>query len=280
MGKLLKGSDIAVRIDAETGRQVVRLKKKGVHPKLGVILVGNHKPSRLYVEKKKQAAEHLGIEFLLCHLPASTTQKNLMKKIRETQQTNGLTGLIIQLPLPPHIDTHTVVNTIDPSIDVDCLTDLNIGHLAMGRHYIAPPTAAAVFSLLSHIRQPLKGKNVTIIGTGPLVGKPIALMMMNMGASVTTCDMYTRDTVEKSLAADIIISGVGKKNIVTKEMVKKSAVVIGVGVEFAEKKVYGDIDVKRVLKVARFVTPTIGGVGPLTVSHLLQNTVVCAQHKV
>jgi len=280
MTTIIDGKAIAKKIEQDVQKRVNVLRQKGISPKLHVILVGDNQASQTYTHTKAKAAERVGIDFTLHNFPATISEDDLIASLQKIQADGTVSGLIIQIPLPEHLYTEKVINSINPKIDIDCLTNTNLGRLVMNQPLFTPPTPTAALRILDEIAFNPKGKNITIIGTGALVGKPLAIMLINAGASVTTINSRTTNSKEKCLSADVIISGVGKKNIVTKDMIKKDAVVIGVGVEFAEKKVYGDIDVKQVLKVARFVTPTIGGVGPLTVSHLLRNTVVCAQHKV
>lgn len=277
MGELIDGQAIAKKIRLQTAKRAAELKKQGLTPKLAVILVGDNKPSQTYVRKKGQAATQIGLDFNLYELPENISQADLIAKINEIQTDDKLSGLIVQLPLPEHLYVTDVLNAINPKLDVDCLTDANLGKLVMKTNYLVPPTPGAVMSILHELKVDLVGKNVNIIGVGALVGKPLAIMMMNERASVTTCNSATKDTKAKCLAADIIITGVGKKDIIRAEMVKPGAIVIDAGVCFVEGKMYGDVNVKEVLTKAAYVTPTPGGVGPITVARLLKNTVICAE---
>jgi len=283
---LINGKEIAKQIRAKTARKVEELKSpkgvplgRGITPKLAVVLVGEDKPSQTYVRKKGQAAEKVGIDFDLYELPSNITQEEIINKLEEIQADKKLTGLIVQLPLPEQLYTTDVLNTVRPDIDVDCLTDVNLGKLVMKTNYIVPPTPGAVMSILYDLEVDLIGKNVTIIGVGALVGKPLAIMMMNERASVSTCNSKTRDTKEKCLNSDIIITGVGRKNILRGDMIKPGAIVIDTGVCFEDGKMSGDVNVEEVLEKTAHVTPTPGGVGPITVARLLWNTVVCAEKK-
>jgi methylenetetrahydrofolate dehydrogenase (NADP+)/methenyltetrahydrofolate cyclohydrolase len=245
--------------------------------KLAVVLVGDDKPSHTYVRKKGEAAHAIGIDFHLEQIPASASTADVQNAISRIQNDEAISGLIVQLPLPNHIDTQAVQNTIRPDIDVDCLTDKNLGKLVMNTQAFLPPTPGAVMSILEQVKVDLAGANVTIVGVGPLVGKPLAIIMMNERASVTTVNSQTRDTKEKCLMADIIITGVGKKNILRGDMVSTGAIVIDTGVSFEDGEMSGDVNVSEVEKVAAYVTPTPGGVGPVTVARLLFNTVLCAE---
>jgi methylenetetrahydrofolate dehydrogenase (NADP+) / methenyltetrahydrofolate cyclohydrolase len=277
MGQLIRGKDIAARIHEKTATRVRELRSKGVPVSLAVFLVGDDKPSHTYVGKKGKAAASVGIDFLLFERPANITQEQLLNDIRQAQDDQTLTGLIVQLPLPTQLNTNAILNAIDPRNDVDCLTDVNMGKVVMKTNTLVPPTPGAVLSIVNDLNVDLVGKNVTIIGVGPLVGKPLAIMMMNERASVTTINSKTTDVKKKCLAADIIVTGVGKKGLLTAEMVRPGAIVIDTGVDFENGKMFGDVDVPSVQEVAAYVTPTPGGVGPITVARLLWNTVLCAQ---
>ena len=273
----LFGKPIAESILATTAQEVELCKKEGIAPAMAVILVGEDKPSQTYVRKKKEAAERVGIGCTIYELPENITQDELLSTLQEIQSNPDLHGLIVQLPLPKHLDTNTLLNAIDPKKDIDCLTNVNLGKLVMKDELIIPPTPGAVMSVLESINIEPAGKNVTIIGVGALVGKPLAIILMNKRASVTTCNSATRDTKEKCLAADIIVTGVGKKDTLRGDMVKKDAIVIDTGVDFEDGKMYGDVHVQEIDEKGARVTPTPGGIGPITVARLLYNTVVCAK---
>jgi methylenetetrahydrofolate dehydrogenase (NADP+)/methenyltetrahydrofolate cyclohydrolase len=276
---IINGKEIAAKIENQTAKRVALLKRKGVVPKLAVVLVGDNTPSRIYIRRKKAAAERTGINFVLYEFDVKIKEDNLVKKIKKIQADKKLSGLIIQLPLPEKLYTSGVLNSINPEIDVDCLTDANIGKLVMKTNKIEPPTPWCVVHVLKEICKNLAGKDITIIGMGALVGKPLAIMLANEQASITTCNSHTRNIKEKCRKADIVVTGVGKKNILTKDMIKRGAVVIDTGIVFVDGKVRGDTDFKEVAKKASYITPTPGGIGPITVSKLLLNTVICAEEK-
>ncbi|MFA6423783.1 MAG: bifunctional 5,10-methylenetetrahydrofolate dehydrogenase/5,10-methenyltetrahydrofolate cyclohydrolase [Candidatus Magasanikbacteria bacterium] len=280
MGQLIDGLAIAAKIRTSVAMDVKKLKKKNIKPKLGVILVGNDKPSQTYVEKKQQAAETAGIGFVLKTFPATIYKNKLVEEIKKIQKKERLSGLIIQLPLPEKLYVSEVLNAVDPSIDVDCLTDTNIGKLVMRTNYIFPPTPYAVITILKEINCEIAGKNITIVGMGALVGKPLAIILSNEGASVITCNSRTRDIKEKCLMADVIVTGVGKKDLLRGDMVKPGAIIIDTGIVFENGKMYGDSNREEVLPKSSYFTPTPGGVGPITVALLLQNTVLCAKHNI
>jgi methylenetetrahydrofolate dehydrogenase (NADP+) / methenyltetrahydrofolate cyclohydrolase len=276
MKGLLRGQPIASTIlkDAETRMSALRAQGKPV--KLVVILVGDDAPSRTYVEKKGEMAQKIGIDFTLIHLPTDSSTDDVIAKVDSVQSDPLLSGIIVQLPLPKHIDTVRVLESIDPLRDVDCLTETNLGKIVNKTHYLLPPTPSGVFSFLESLNVDVTGKNVTILGAGPLVGKPLAIMMMNARASITVCNSATKDTRDKCLSADIIVTGIGKKHILTADMVREDAIVIDTGVNFEDGKMYGDVDYRNISEKA-LVTPTPGGSGPLTVAHLIMNTVVVAE---
>lgn len=279
MDHIINGRTIAKGILKRVKGEVAKLIDQGTTPKLGVILVGHDPASEKYVQKKGEAARKVGMEFALYRYPETITQPQLETEITRIQNDPTLSGLILQLPIPEDFYP-TVLTAIDPRVDVDCLTHDNLGKLVMKTNTIVPPTPGAVLSILEHLQIVLKGKTVVLIGAGVLVGKPLAIILMNQEATVTTCNAHTDNLKKFTTTADILISGVGKKHIITADMVKDGAVVIDAGVDFVNQQMFGDVDFDAVQKKAGFITPTPGGVGPLTVARLLHNTVVLAkQHQ-
>jgi methylenetetrahydrofolate dehydrogenase (NADP+)/methenyltetrahydrofolate cyclohydrolase len=278
---LIDGKAIAQKILDDAQKRTERLRTRTITPSLEVILVGDDKPSATYVRKKGEAAEKIGINFKLHTLPASTSAQELKDFINARQANPELTGLIVQLPLPESLSRETaeIIETIKPEIDVDCMTATNMGYLTLGEPLVTPPTPGACMSILEDLGVNVSGKNVTIVGMGPLVGKPLAVMMINAGASVTTVNSRTKNVTEKCLSADIIVTGVGKKDLLRGTMVAEGAIVIDTGVDFENGKMFGDVNVAEVSEKASHVTPTPGGVGPITVARLLLNTVICAEKK-
>lgn len=279
MSIIIDGKKIAAKIEKIAAADAATLKAKGIVPKLAVVLVGNNKASLTYIKRKKAAAERVGVNFVLHQFPKNISKNDLITNINKIQQDKQLTGLIIQLPLPERLYVSEVLNSINPTIDVDCLTDNNIGKLVMETNQIEPPTPWAVIRTLKEIKFNMVGKNITIVGAGALVGKPLAIMLVNELASVTTCNSHTKDIKKKCLEADVIVSAVGKKDLITKDMVRKNTVVIDTGIVYVKGHMQGDIDFKNVSKKAGFITPTPGGIGPITVAKLLKNTVTCAKTK-
>lgn len=276
---LIKGKPIANNILKDVKQRATKLADAGNPAKLAVVLIGKDKPSHTYVRKKGEMAKKVGIDFEVHLFEEDIAQDTLIEKIKAIQTDKSLSGLIVQLPIPEHLYTPEVLNSVHPDVDVDCLTHENIGKLAMNAHDIIPPTPGAVISVIENQEVDVTGKNVVIIGVGALVGKPLSLIMMNQRASVTTCNSATADTKEKCLAADIIITGVGKKDLLTGDMVAPGTIVIDAGISFENEKMYGDVNVDDVLKSGAKVTPTPGGTGPITVARLLQNTIILTEKK-
>lgn len=275
---LIDGYHIAESILQKTKRQVALLQKKKITPHLGVVFVGNDDRSAVYIRKKGEAAQEIGIKFSLFSFKENISEKKLIAEIQAIQKKQKLTGLIVQLPLPEHLYTPHILNAIDPKIDVDCLTHENLGKLIMKWGELLPPTPAAALEILHSLKVELPGKKVVLLGAGALVGKPLSILLMNARATVSVCNSATPNLKKMCKDADIIITGVGKKDLIGGNMVKRGAIVIDAGICLEEGKIYGDVTVKEVSKKA-LVTPTPGGVGPITVAKLLSNTVLCAQKK-
>lgn len=278
MAIIASGPKIAKSIYSRLGKRVANLKKKKITPKLGVILVGDDKPSERYVLKKGQAAKKLGVGFILKKYPAGITTTKLIDEVKKIQQKKyGLTGLIVQLPLPEHIKTGKVLEAISPKIDVDCLTQTNLGKLITWSYKIKPPTPDAILEILKYYKVKLRGKNIVMVGAGDLVGKPVTNLLIHEEATVTVCNKFTKNLKQYTSKADIVITGVGKYKLLKGSMIKKGAVVIDAGISFHKGIMRGDIDYNSIVKKAKIVTPTPGGVGPLTVAKLIENTVICAE---
>jgi len=271
---IIDGKAIAQKIETRLKKQIIKLK---LHPKLVVVFVGDDSPSATYINRKCEAAERVGIKFILKKFPANISKISLVNKIKEIQKTEKPNGLIVQLPLPEPLYTPEVLNAIDPKIDVDCLTDFNQGKLLMNKAFVEPPTPGAVMAILKELKISPKGKTVTVLGTGQLVGKPLITMLNNAGATVIACNKQTKNIKQKCLSAEIIVTAVGKKDLLKAEMIKKGTVIIDTGIVFVNHKMFGDVDFVNVKKKASWITPVPGGVGPITVALLLANTVKCAQ---
>ncbi len=277
MEKRIDGTNIAHSLEQDLALRVKKLTQHHVNPTLVVYFVGNDERSKSYITKKAEAAERVGITFILRQFPEQVTTETLCAEIIKDNTDQSIHAIIVQLPLPAHIEKEKVLNTVTPEKDADCLTDNNLGKLVNETHTMIPPTPGAVLAILEYLQVDVAGKNITLVGTGQLVGKPLSIALIHTKASVTTCNEHTVDVVEKCRAADIIVTGVGKPNLITKDMVKPGAIVIDTGVSFVNGKITGDVAYDDVSTVASAVTPTPGGVGPLTVIKLLENVIVCAE---
>ncbi len=277
MKTLIDGQGIAKKINSETKAQATKLRKQGIVPKLAVVLVGNNKASEVYVRQKQAIAKSVGVDFSLHKIPSAITLNRFKQIIKKIQTDAKLSALIVQLPLPEKLYTRELLNVIRPNLDIDFLTDANLGTLISKTNTLEPPTAGAMLEILRSLKIFPKGKQVVVIGAGALVGRPLALLLLNERATVTVCNTATQNLPELCKQADIIMSCVGKRNLVRGNMVKRGAVVIDAGFVFENNKVSGDVNVIEVAKVARYVTPTPGGVGPITVAKLLKNVVLNAE---
>lgn len=276
---IVDGKTIAENITQGLKPRVESLKKKGINPALAVVIVGNDQPSHTYVRKKSETAQKLGITFFKFAYPADIKKQDLIAEIERIQKENKLHGLIIQLPVPETLwpSTRELANHINIDIDVDCLSHLALGRILMNESPLDPPTPAAIMEILKYYKVDLQGKEICLIGRGSLIGKPLGAMLMHYPVTFTVCSRATPDLSAYTKKADIIITGVGKKDLVTGSMVKKGAVVVDAGVCFVDGKMYGDIEFDSIATKASLVTPTPGGVGPITVAKLISNTVQVAE---
>lgn len=276
---IVDGKAIAENITQGLKPRVESLKKKGVIPTLAVIIVGSDQPSHTYVRKKSETAQQLGITFFKFAYPENITKDELASEIIKIQSENQLHGLIIQLPVPEKLwpDTRRLANLIFIDIDVDCLSHMALGRVMMNESPLTPPTPAAMMEVLKHHNVQFEGKEICLIGRGALIGKPLAAMLMHEPVTLTIAGRATKDLASLTKRADIIFTGVGKKDLLTGDMIKKGACVVDAGVCFVDGKMYGDIEFDSVAAKASLVTPTPGGVGPITVANLLANTVQVAE---
>jgi methylenetetrahydrofolate dehydrogenase (NADP+)/methenyltetrahydrofolate cyclohydrolase len=286
--KIIDGKQVAAELRAELKEKVAQLKAKGVTPGLAVILVGDDPASKSYVTAKEKACEEIGMHSDDNRLPATTTQADLLALIDKCNKDSTIHGILVQLPLPKHINDNEVLMAIDPSKDVDGFHPVNVGRMVVGQEAYLPCTPHGVVQLLLRNGVKLDGAEVVIVGRSNIVGKPLANMLIQKSktgnATVTVCHTRTKNIAEHVKRADIVIAAAGRPNTITSEMVKVGAVVIDVGVnrvEDASKKngyrLVGDVDFDAVKKRASLITPVPGGVGPMTITMLLYNTVQSAQ---
>lgn len=276
---IIDGKALAAQVRAHVAQQVAQLEKQGAaKPGLAVILVGDDPASSVYVRNKVKACSEAGIHSVLEVYDADMTQDAVLQRIAQLNQDTNIHGILVQLPLPKHIDAHTVIEAIDPAKDVDGFHVASAGALMTGLSGFVPCTPHGCMKMLEHIGYDLNGKHAVIIGRSNIVGKPMAMLLLAQNATVTICHSRTNNLKALTLQADVIIAAVGKRNILTADMVKPQAVVIDVGINRDDNgKLCGDVDFEAVQQVASHITPVPGGVGPMTIAMLLSNTLYAAQ---
>jgi methylenetetrahydrofolate dehydrogenase (NADP+) / methenyltetrahydrofolate cyclohydrolase len=274
----IDGNALSLKLRAEVTLRTTALKAKGITPGLAVILVGENPASQVYVRNKVKACEDSGLHSILEKHPASLTEAALLNRIKALNQDTSIHGILVQLPLPEHIDAQKVIEAISPAKDVDGFHIASAGALMTGMPGFWPCTPYGCMKMLESIGYELKGKHAVVIGRSNIVGKPMALMLLQKNATVTICHSATQDLKAITLQADVIVAAVGKRNILTADMVKPGAVVLDVGMNRNEEgKLCGDVDFVGVEQVAGFITPVPGGVGPMTITMLLINTLEAAE---
>ena len=257
---------------------MVLLKEKRINPGLAVIIVGDDPASRVYVNNKKKACEDLGIYSEEYAMPEETTEEELLKLIGELNGRKEISGILVQLPLPKHIDEKNVINAIDPKKDVDAFHPVNVGKIMVGDFDFVPCTPAGVMELIKESGIDVAGKDCVVVGRSNIVGKPQAMLLLHKNGTVTICHSKTKDLKEKTKNADILVAAVGIPNFITGDMIKPGAVVIDVGINrIAPKTLVGDVDFESAEKVAGAITPVPGGVGPMTIAMLMRNTIKAAE---
>lgn len=266
---IMDGKAVAGKIRARIKAEVANLKMK---PGLAAVLVGKNPASQVYVQIKRKTCDEVGIYSELYKLPEETTEKELLQLIDKLNKSEKIHGILVQLPLPKHISEEKVLEAIALEKDVDGFSLVNVGRLASGREAAVPCTPKGVIRLLEEYSIDLAGKNAVVIGRSNIVGKPTALLLLNRNATVTICHSKTADLPHYTKKADILIAAVGKPKLVTADMVKEGAVVIDVGINRVDGKLAGDVDFEPVSKKAAYITPVPGGVGPMTVAMLIENT--------
>lgn len=278
MAIILDGKKIAEQIKNKLKVDILELKKRGIIPGLAVILVGNDLASKIYVRNKEAVSQELGIYSESYKLEKSVSEKKLLELITKLNRNKKIHGILVQLPLPQNIDENKIIEAISSEKDVDCFHPKNVGKLALGKGIFYPCAPGGILEILEKYKITVEGKDVTIIGASHIVGKPLALMLLNLNATVTICHDKTKNLKEKCLQADILISATGQAGLVSADMVKQGAVVIDVGMNRSLKgNLRGDIDFEKVKQVASALTPVPGGVGPVTVAKLMENTVKAAK---
>ena len=275
---IISGLEVAAKIKKELKNKVIDLNTKGIKPCLATILVGDDPASSTYVKNKHKACLDLGIMTKDNRLSSNTTQEELIELIKTLNNDNSVNGILLQLPIPKHMDEFEVVNTIDPKKDVDGLTNFSSGLLFNNKAHLIPCTPHGIIKLFEYYNIGLDSKDIIIINRSNLVGRPLTILLLQRNATVTICHSHTKNLQEKLRKSDIIITAVGdrKKFTLKKEDVKDDVVVIDVGISMENGKVVGDVDFDSIADKASWITPVPGGVGPMTITMLLQNTITAA----
>ncbi len=277
---LLDGKKLASQIEQDIIKQTKQLTTRGITPSLAVILVGNDSASQTYVNMKAKACKRVGITSILYEMPVNTTEQDLLYTIDNLNKNHQIDGILVQLPLPSHINTYKILESISPHKDVDGFHIQNSGKLHCGLDGFVPATPLGIMTLLRHYNIEIQGKDVCIVGASNIVGKPLAALMLNAGATISICHIQTKEVSFYTKKADIVCVGVGKINLITKDMVKQGAIVVDIGINRLDNgKLVGDVDFQSVSNICSFITPVPGGVGPMTITSLLQNTLKSAQNR-
>ena len=280
MAQIIDGKKISAQVKAEVAKEVEALAGKGISVGLAVVIVGNDPASRVYVNNKKKACALCGIQSYEYALPEDATEQQLLELVDQLNRDPKVNGILVQLPVPPQIDDHRVIEAIAPEKDVDAFTEGNVGKIMIGEYSLLPCTPAGCLDLIDSTGVSIEGKNCVVIGRSNIVGKPMAMLLLHRNGTVTICHSRTRNLREICSQADILVAAVGKAGFVTADMVKEGAVVIDVGMNRnAEGKLCGDVDFAAVEQKAGYITPVPGGVGPMTIATLMRNTLTAAKQQ-
>lgn len=279
MAKLISGKAVSAALRTQIREETAALRENhGIYPGLAVVLVGNDPASQIYVRNKQKACEEVGFRAFEYRLNENSTQEQLLDLIRVLNKDDKVHGILVQLPLPKHIDEQTVILTIAPEKDVDAFHPMNVGRIMIGNYEFLPCTPAGVMELIDSTGVDLNGANCVVVGRSNIVGKPMAMLLLHRNATVTICHSRTRNLAEVCAGADILVSAVGKPHFIRADMVKDGAVVIDVGMNHDENgKLCGDVEFAEVEPKASYITPVPGGVGPMTITMLLKNTLHAAK---
>ncbi len=278
MAKIISGKEVSAQVKERVRLENERLKSKGIETGLAVVIVGNDPASKVYVNNKKKACETVGFKSFEYALPEETTQQELLDLVEVLNKDTKVNGILVQLPLPKHIDETAIINAISPNKDVDAFHPINVGKIMVGDYAFLPCTPAGVMELIKSTGVDICGKNCVVIGRSNIVGKPMAMLLLHSNGTVTICHSKTKNLREICSQADILIASVGKPNFVTTDMVKDNAIVIDVGINRLENdKLCGDVNFNEVEPKASYITPVPGGVGPMTIAMLMQNTLTASK---
>lgn len=278
MAQIIDGKALAQKIRMDLKEEIQNLKNKGINPKLAVIMVGNNPASKVYVKNKSKACEEIGVDYEEFLMDENTTMEELLNLIEELNNRNDINGILLQSPIPNHLDINQAFNKIDYKKDVDGFHPINVGKLSIGQDCFISCTPFGVIKMLEEYNIQTQGKNVVILGRSNIVGKPLIQCMLQKNATVTVCHSKTENLKEITKNADILIAAIGKAKFVTNDMVKDGAVIIDVGINRTEEgKLVGDVDFENVQEKASYITPVPGGVGPMTIAMLMTNVVKAAK---
>ena len=278
MAKILSGKTVSQRVKDELRDEAAELKAQGKQTGLAVVLVGDDSASKVYVRNKEKACEDLGIYSEIHRLPEETTERELLDLVEKLNNDDKIDGVLVQLPLPEHLDDSVIINNIRPDKDVDAFHPVNVGKIMIGDYDFLPCTPAGIMELIHESGVSVDGKNCVVIGRSNIVGKPMSMLLLHENGTVTTCHSHTRNLAEITKRADILVAAVGIAKFVKADMVKPGAVVIDVGMDRDETgKLCGDVDFDEVEPIAGAITPVPGGVGPMTVAMLMRNTVTASK---
>ena len=279
MSKIIDGKAVSQSVKDRIKEQAAQLKEKyGVTAGLAVIIVGDDPASRIYVNNKKKACEYVGFDSYEYALPEETTESELLELINKLNNDDRIDGILCQLPLPKHIDENVIINNIAPNKDVDAFHPVNVGKIMIGDYSFLPCTPAGVMELIASTGVDVKGKECVVVGRSNIVGKPMSMLLLHKSGTVTICHSKTKDLKAECKRADILVAAVGVPNLIKGDMIKEGAVVIDVGMNRLENgKLCGDVEFETASKVAGHITPVPGGVGPMTIAMLMQNTLTAAK---
>ena len=279
MSKIIDGKAVSQSVKDRIKEQAAQLKEKyGVTAGLAVIIVGDDPASRIYVNNKKKACEYVGFDSYEYALPEETTESELLELINKLNNDDRIDGILCQLPLPKHIDENVIINNIAPNKDVDAFHPVNVGKIMIGDYSFLPCTPAGVMELIASTGVDVKGKECVVVGRSNIVGKPMCMLLLHKSGTVTICHSKTKDLKAECKRADILVAAVGVPNLIKGDMIKEGAVVIDVGMNRLDNgKLCGDVEFETASKAASYITPVPGGVGPMTIAMLMQNTLAAAK---
>lgn len=281
MAQIINGKEVSASVRKAVAEETAQLRDaKGLKVGLAVVIVGNNPASRVYVNNKKKACEEVGFQSFEYALDEATTEEQLLDLVNVLNRDDRVNGILVQLPLPKHINETAIINAISPDKDVDAFHPVNVGKIMIGDYSFLPCTPAGVMELIASTGTEIAGKECVVIGRSNIVGKPMAMLLLHKSGTVTVCHSKTKDLKEVCKRADILVVAIGKANFITGDMIKEGAVVIDVGMNRLENgKLCGDVEFESAEKVASYITPVPGGVGPMTISMLMRNTLTAAKQQ-